>query len=291
MARQLVWITPDGAEFPLTNAGLGYRVMKGASGLGAPPVELSVDETPLLDGVEVTDVYAPPRTIQLPMLILATDPAAYRARALALVAAVLHGGECALELRQPDGQRRRINVWYSGGLEGLEDKDSGGEKWLRFVLKAFAPSPFWFDPVPITYRYGYSSGGLTFLGDPFLPLRIAQGLVLGDATISNPGNVLAWPVWTISPPAADVVLTDVDAAASISLAGTVPTGQTLQIVTEPRKTDVRLADGTDFWPALYGTPKFWPVQPGVTNVDLALTGAGVGSSVEVTFYPRYKTPW
>lgn len=291
MARELVWITPDGGEFPITNAAAGYRVLKGATGLGAPPIDLSTDETPLLDGVEVSDVYAPPRTIQLPMLILAEDRGLYRARARALVTAMSAGQECALELRQPDGQRRRITAWYNGGLEGAEDQDTGGEKWLRFVLKVFCPDPFWVDPVPVTYQYGYVGTPVVFLGNPFLPLKLTPGSILGSTTIINPGEVRAWPVWTITPPANEVVLTDVDRDLSIPIAGVVPAGQTLTIVTKPGAADVRLSDGTDYWPALYGDPVLWPIEPGTTNVDLVLTGAGPGSGVQVAYFARYKTPW
>jgi len=290
--RELVWITPDGEEFLLTDRATGYRVTKGATGLGMPAVELTLDETPLLDGADVSDVYAPPRPIQLPILILASDVAGYRERVLALVHAVSYGQQCHLEVRQADGQRRRIPVWYSGGLEGAEDKDTGGETWMRLVLKALAPMPFWFDPVPIVYRYEYSSGTPpVFLGDPFLPMKLAAGTVLGSTQIINPGDVKAWPVWTIEPPADEVTLTDTDADRTIELAGEVTSGQTLTIVTQPRFTDVRLSDGTDYWPTLTGKPSFWPVRPGTTNIELMLTGASTGSAVEVSFNPRYWSAW
>lgn len=296
-SRQLVWITPDGEEFPLTNAAGGYRVTKGATGLGMPPVQLSTDATPLLDGVMVADVYAPPRTIQLPILILAGDRTLYRERARALVTALSYGQECALELRQPNGQRRRITAWYNGGLEGAEDKDTGGEKWARFVLKVLCPDPYWFDPVPITYPYAYVGSPVPFLGNPFLPIQLSPGLEIGATTITNPGEVKSWPVWTVTPPAVEVVFTDMDTGASIPIAAEVPDGLVLTVRTEPGKTDVRIWDGvdyaagTDYWDALYGTPQFWPVRPGTSNVDLAITGAGAGSSITLTFYPRYLTPW
>lgn len=290
-SRELVWITADGSEFRLTDWMTGYRVTKGATGLGRAPIELSTDDTPLLDGVEVTDEYAPPRTIQLPMLILADTRAAFRARVRALVTAFARGDGCALELRQEDGQRRRIMARYNGGLEGVEDKDTGGETWYRCVIKLLCPDPYWFDPVPIVYTYEFVGTPVPFLGDPFLPLNISPGEVIGPTTITNPGEVLSWPVWTIHPPADELVLTDVDNGASIPIAAAVPDGLTLSIVTQPGLTDVRLSDGTDYWPALYGSPEFWSIPPGTTNVDLDLTTPGPGSKVELSFYARYESAW
>lgn len=291
-SRELVVIPPGGGEFPLTNRMAGYRVLKGASGLGRPAVEFGVDTTPLLDGVTVEDVYAPPRTIQLPMLILAGgDRDLYRQRIKALQA-VLPREEFALEVRQPDGQRRRIPAWYAGGLDGAEDKDTGGETWAKFVLKLYCPTPWWFDPVPVRYRWEVASGASAiFLGNPFLPLRIAQGSVLGDTTITNPGDVKAWPVWTITPPNDTVELIDADAEATLDVVASVPVGQSLTIVTHPGITDVRLSDGTDWWPNLGSAPTFWPVRKGTTNIEVTLTGAGPGSSIEVEFYPRYEAAW
>lgn len=291
MARELVWVRPDGDGFPLTNRMAGYRVTKGATGLGHSPIELSSDATPLLDGVEITDVYAPPRTIQLPMLILADTEDSYRARVRALVAALSAGQAGALELRQPDGQTRRIVAWYNGGLEGAEDRDTGGEKWLRFALRLFCPDPFWFNPVPVTYRYEYVGTPTAFLGTPFLPLKLSVGAVIGTTVLTNPGEVLSWPTWVVHPPATELVLTDVDRDLSLTVDASVPGGQTLTIVTEPRSTDVRLSDGTDYWPNLVGSPTLWPVHPGNTNVDLDLVGAGPGSAVDLSFYARYKSPW
>jgi len=291
MARELVWITPSGEEFALTAPAGGYRVLKGATGLLAPPIDLSTDTTPLLDGVAVTDVYAPPRTIMLPMLILAAgSQSLYRARVLALVAALAHGRECALELRQPDGQRRRITAWYSGGLEGVEDKDTGGETWTKVAIRLLCPDPYWYDPEPIRLTYEYVGTPPEFLSDPFLPLKLAAGTVLGTGTITNPGEVLSWPVWTVTPPADELELTDIDRDLTIPIAAEVPTGQTLTIVTQPGAADIRLSDGTDYWEALYGSPTLWPIHPGDTAIDLALTGASTGSKVTVEWYPRYKTP-
>jgi hypothetical protein len=288
--RELVWIPPDGSEFRLTDAGNGYRVTKGVSGLLAPPVQLTMDDTPLEDGGFVTDVYAPPRTGVIPVLILATDRDTYRQRAKALVAAMSRGRECALELRQADGQRRRITAWYNGGLEGLEDKDTGGETWYRCVIRVLCPDPFWFDPTPITLTYEFSGGDEPFLGDPFLPFELTPGEILGATTIHNPGDVRAYPVWTITPPADEVTLADTDHDLSITIAAEVPTGETLTVVTRTRYTDVRLSDGTDYWGEITGSsPAFWPLEPGTTAVNLALTGAAAGSKVEVAFNPRYET--
>lgn len=292
MAREIVvYPAGSGSSDPglvLTNASAGYRVLKGVRGLGRPPIELAVEETPLLDGGVVTDAWAPPRLITLPMMILADTEAAFRARVRALLAALSFGQRIELEVGQPDGQRRRIGCHYAGGLEGDESPDTGDDRWHKAAVTLVAEDPFWYDPTPVTVSVEHG-GASTFF--PFFPLALSPATVLGTVTVDNPGDVLAWPSWTITAPATDVQLSHLDYGEELHLTGTLPSSEVLLIVTRPNETDIVLSDGTDWWDKLVGIPTLWPLRPGPNTVSLVLTGADTGSSITGSFVARYESAW
>ena len=290
MARELLWIPPTGPSLVLNDRQAGYRLLKGVRGLGAPEIAISTDPTPLLDGAVVTDVYAPPRTILLPMLVQATNEATYRARVLALLDALTFGSECLFQVGQPDGQVRRIRGYYAGGLEGWEDRDTGADIWHKFVLTVLCPDPWWFDPTPIAIG-PFVHGGTAPTFFPFFPLVLASSEILGDVVINNPGDVLAWPTWTATPPGTSIEIDNVGTGEELHLSGSIPSGKSLVVVTEPGRADIALSDGTDWWDKLVDTPTLWALRKGDNHVTLSLTGSDVGSSVAGVFYPRYRSAW
>ncbi|MBP2331218.1 hypothetical protein JOF56_011603 [Kibdelosporangium banguiense] len=289
MARELIWYGGDGWTQVLNDRPTGYRVHEGVTGLGAPPRQLVADTSPLVDGEVITDEWDMARTIMLPMTVWGPDNETFLARMRALALSLSAPGE--LELGQADGRRRRIRAHYAGGLEGDEAKDLGGDTtWARFVLSLRCPDAYWFDPTPVTQLWQHS-GSAAFLGDPFFPLRIGSSQVLGDTTTTNPGDVISWPTWEITPPGSGLVLKNRDTLEELEVSGSIPAGRTLKIVTEPGKQEVSLSDETDWWDHLEGVPVFWPIQRGVNNISVTLTGASTGSSVSLSYNPRYKTAW
>lgn len=293
MGSQLTWISGAAAvggstSTVLTNGAGGFRTLKGAKGLEVPPAEFLVDELPGIDGSIVTDVYAAPRTVLLPMMLWGATRAEFlnrrRAFELALDPAVI--GQ--LELQQADGRRFRLNSRYAGGLEGSEEKSEGGDTtWCQFVLRLYVEDPWWYAVDRITVPFNYTAPTLFF---PIFPLTLDSNQVLGSTTVSNPGTVPSWPTWTATAPGSGLTLTNVTTGEEIEFSGSIPSGRTLTIVTEPGKQSVKLDDGTDWWPNLVGNPVFWKIPPGSTPISLVLAGAGAGSSVGLSWLPRFRSP-
>jgi hypothetical protein len=223
----------------------------------------------------------------LPMMVFGPDNATYRARLKALLRAMDPRNPGHLEMAQSDGQRRRIQAVYAGGLEGAEEAALGGDTtWYRFVLRLYAPDPFWFDPTPVTTSFTYPDPVPWF---PILPLVLSAGSVLGETTLINAGDVSAWPTWTATGPGTAVALDNLTTGEELHLSGDLD-GETLVIVTQPGQQSVTLG-GVDWWDHLAGTPTLWQVPPGDTLVNLELTGASTGSSVSCSFFPRYRSAW
>lgn len=287
MARELIWYPDSGAPLILTDRMAGYRVGRSVTGHGVPPVDHITDTSPLIDGEQIIDTYETGRTIQVPVMVFGPDHATYRSRLRALVSALDPRAPGHLELAQADGQRRRIQAVYAGGLEGAEERATGGDTtWYRFVLRLYCPDPFWFDPTPVTLSFSYPE---PFTWFPFLPLRLSASSVLGEATLNNPGSVAAYPTWTITGPGTAVALDNDVTGEQLHLTGDLD-GGTLVIVTQQGQQSITL-DGVDWWDKLVDTPTMWSIPPGSTSATLELTGAAVGSSVSCSFFPRYRSAW
>src|SRR5690606_35659176 len=100
----------------------------------------------------------------------------------------------ALELAEGDGTRRRVRAIYTGGLEGEEGGSAGGLTWWTFVIKLVALDPYW---------YGDTITAPLNIAAPvkFFPsFQISAAQVAGQLTVYNPGDVPAYPTWTIVGP-------------------------------------------------------------------------------------------
>jgi hypothetical protein len=293
VARELIWYPGDGGQIVLNDRTAGYRVHKGVTGLGVPDPEFIVDTSPLIDGefVDDEDVYEVGRRIMLPMTVFGPDNTTFRSRMKALAGSMNPRKPGFFEVAQADGQRRRIQARYAGGLSGDEAKDLGGDTtWARFALRLYAPDPFWFDPVPVTLTRAYATPSAFFPFGPVSgrPFRLSSGAVLGDAVLTNPGDITAWPTWTATAPGTAVALDNDDTGEELHLSGTL--SGDLVIVTQPGQQSITMG-GVDWWDKLTGTPELWELPPGDTHVSLSLTGAAAGSSVSCSFFPRYRSAW
>lgn len=295
MDRELTWFAPPAPDgFVFTNELGGCKLLSGVSGLGAPDATITTDTTPLLDGAIVTDVYAPPRTIILPIRLTADTNAELRARIKLLVSLMDPAVPGQLEVAQSDGQRRRIYARYVSGLEGAEEKTTSGETFYFCVIKLLCVDPFWFDPTPITYRVEQPASGVETLPMPDAGghyWNLVPSVVLGNVTLTNSGDVPGWMTWTITPPATTITIADLDTGESFAFGTALPAGKSLTVVTQPTLTDITLSDGTDWWDKLTGIPSLFPLRPGDNNLSVAVTGSSTGTSVEGSFTPRYRSAW
>jgi hypothetical protein len=110
--------------------------------------------------------------------------------------------------------------------------------------------------------------------------------VLGITPIDNPGEVDAWPVWTITGPATVITATNVSTGQSFVLTKTLAAGELVTITTQ--RPTVRGPLGENLvnalnWPSCY----LWPLIPGTNQVNFAVAGASTGTAIELSFYPRW----
>jgi hypothetical protein len=177
---------------------------------------------------------------------------------------------------------------YVDGLEGSETVADGGIRWWRTGIRLLALSPWWLGE-PVTQRWTYAEP-VAFL--PITPRRVSSSQVLGAATLSNPGDVDTYPVWTLTAPATSVTLTRPDTGEYLGITQALPAGRTLTIQTRPRETLIALDDGTPFAHLANGS-SLWrlPADRNGKGSPLTLTvgGAGAGTVLTVSYTPRYAT--
>lgn len=283
---------PTGAGWPLTTRSTGwYTLSDGIAGLGAAPVELTTDDYPR-GGSRLRHAQPLSRSIIWPLRVEADTHQEFTARWRALARAITRtsrDGPGILEIARPDGTRRQIPVYYEAGFEGL-GRGTAGLFWDIAVLQWYCEDPYFLDPVPQVVHRELAAGA-DYL-DPYPSVSSSQ--VLGVTSVTNPGDVPVWPRWTITGPASLVTMTRgsqsfvLDPNAAAIGHGNLLAGEQVTVTTDPPM--VRYQDGTN-WIASLNWPSatLWPLDPGDNAVTFQLDGAGAGSAVDLSFYPRYET--
>ncbi|MFI9600321.1 phage tail protein [Streptomyces sp. NPDC052043] len=269
------------------------------SGLGAAGYALTTDTHPR-GGARLRYAQPQPRAIVWPLYVYGDTHLQFVERWRALATAftrTLRDGPGWLEIARPDGSRRRIAVYYQEGFEGRGSKGSGIVSDAA-AITLWCEDPYWIDPTVIAVHREAGS-----LSDFFVPYpTVSSSQVLGATTVTNPGDVVVWPTWTVTGPASLITFTrtrQVDGKTvkeSFALNPTAPAvghgallaGQRVTISTDP--PTVRYQDGSNWvgglnWPSAV----LWGLDPGDNAVTFQLDGSGPGSAVDLSFSPRYET--
>lgn len=293
---QVSFTDPRGVTTHLSDWENGWLLQPGAKGLDMPGYTFSTDESPGIDGYALRDVRANGKEIILPLAFWANDSrAAYQARRRAFINSVNpKRGVGTLTLTQPDGDRRSIGAYYTGGLEGDESLDAAGERWCINAVTFGVPSPYWIgSEVTQTWKSGSAA---TFF--PILPLTVGASQVLGQVTVTNPGDDVAYPVWTVKGPANVITLTNTVTVVSgagvastetrsIVLTRTITASDTIVIDTRERRQTALLNGVTNLWPDLSDDSELWPLEEGDNTLNLVVDGSTSATSVSMTYQPRY----
>jgi hypothetical protein len=160
--------------------------------------------------------------------------------------------------------------------------------WASYGITLVAEQPFWEGPA--VTRAWQASEPVPFIGggpsNPTGGLYISSGSTLGSASMPNPGDEPAWPVWLIHGPTVSV---------SVGVGGRVievpfplAEGEQLLIDTAPTAQTAIDSDGVERTAEL-GQVEFAPVPPG-ESVDLSLTMVGQGV-VEAAITPLWHRAW
>lgn len=282
------WTSPDGEVIQLTGPHdvHGWLTRRDIAGWGAAPVTIVTD--PLArGGVSVRHQRAEPRRLTWPLHVYGDTHIEFLGRYRRLMRAFTltkYKGPGLLTIARPDASARAIQCLLEDGFGG-----EAGEN-LRFanpVLTLFCPDGFWRDTEVQYVRREYVGATKPYL-NPYLTVSSSQ--VLGETTIVNPGDVEAWPSWRITGPATQLVATNHTTGESFTLTYTLLAGEVATITITPDRALVRGPAGQNLVSALnWPGASLWALLPGVNEVDFQLNGSGLGTQVELSYYPRYET--
>ncbi|MFE2747310.1 phage tail protein [Streptomyces scopuliridis] len=288
--------------WPLTDEAIGwFTLADGVSGLDAAGYELTTDAHPR-GGARLRYAQPLPRTIVWPLYVHGETHVEFIGRWRALVTAftrTLREGPDGrrtpgwLEIERPDGSRRQIAVFYQQGFEKRGVKGSGIVSDAA-AISLWCEDPFWRDPVEVSVHR--EAGELSDFLVPFPTISSSQ--VLGETVVTNPGDVVVWPTWTITGPASLITVTHEGTGESFSLDpgevghGNLLSGEQVTVSTDPPA--VRYLDGTPDganWSGALNWPGavLWGLTPGDNAVTFQLDGSGPGSAVDLRFNPRHET--
>lgn len=280
------WTDPYGNVIELTDISpeLGWFTTQGPGGWGAAPIELVTD--PLARGGEqVRYIRVNPRQITWPLHIWGETHQEFVSRYRRLLRAftsTTHTREPGiLTVYRPNGRARQIYAYYKDGFAG-----ESGENWLSAnpVLTLFCPEGYWSDTVDTVVSRVQGGGSGSFYAPYF---SIGSSQTLGDTVINNPGEIEAWPRWTITGPMAKITAVNNTLGVSFALTYTLTEGQQIKITTN-RPTvrgpgDINLTGYLD-WPSAV----LWPLQPGDNSISFQVDSAAAGTRVDLGFKARYE---
>lgn len=195
-----------------------------------------------------------------------------------------------LRVVAPGGDSREIFCRVASGLGVSEVLGEDSAFYAQRIGATFlAHDPYWYSVGDTAIVYTGDTEVATFF--PFFPLRLsASSVFVNDSAISNPGDLEAWPVWTIEGPGSNIVMSNLTTNQSLTLNTAVSSGQSVTIDTRPGAKTVLNDDGTSLFPLMTATSTLFSLQRGDNHIQVAMDSTSTTSAIRLAFRPRYFAP-
>lgn len=284
MSEAMQWVDANGVVYPLTDSG--SKVLKGVEGRFMPPVSFIEEEVPLQPGARLRGSKTLPREVTLPMLFQSSDEASLRAALRAWLGRLnVDKGAGKLRVVGPAGDARELTCRYAGGMEIIESEGTWGPTWQKAIVVFRAVDPYWYDGADTVATYVLGAPAFTFF--PFFPLQVSASEVLASPTVTNDGDVKAWPRWVITGPGVDPVLINSTTGERLAITATLAAGETITIDTAPGVKTVKGPTGASIFGSLGAGSVLWALAQGANVLSLQFSGANGSSSVELRYRRRF----
>lgn len=286
--NRLLQITgANGDTLTLTDRPGGYSVKWGVRGLGMPPVDVQLEEG-AGPGARFRQVRPLRRVIDMVVKVEGSTWQERRDRQNRLANLLDNTyGPSLIEVLQPDGTAQQSECYYGGGAEGEGGAGRDTSLQVRWPITLICPEPYWRDRDPVIRSWRASGPVAAFPLRPGL-FRLSDSQIIGaNVVIINPGDVEAYPLWTVRGPGGPVTIRNSTTAKEFTLNVDLAVNEWVQVDTD-RKTATDNGN-LNVWPLFDPNPQLWTLRPGENAVELLVTGATSASLVELSFRPRRKT--
>lgn len=245
-----------------------------------PPVSIHTIRVPQAQGGRFRHARHEERLVALPVVVPGPQSGRDELRRWARALDPLKG-EGTLTVIQGPWAGRRLVCLYEAGL------DEYAEEWPQLGLTTLAfraVDPYWQDAVESTITATIDDTAYTWF--PFLPLILGASDVFATASITNTGDVDAWPIITVTGPGIDLTLTNSTTGARLHLTGSIGAGSSAVIDTRPGHKSVRV-DGFNAFGRLTEDSTLWPLVPGPNRISIGFAAATTDSRVEFVWRNRW----
>lgn len=275
------WTGWDGSVWTLSDPASGvYLAAADVVGLGEAPSQRYAS-TSSVPGSRYRGRRVLERPVKWLVDVVADNPAAWVALNRAFRRTLDRDRPGLWTITFPAGGTYTLECRYDGapmsfGVDPLQTCDA------EYAIDLVADQhPYWRgDPVTASFGPGTSSNFIPGGGGP--PFTISEGSTLAAASITNPGDVDAWPVWTFRD--AFTTLTATVGGSTIGVVPDLVANDVLVVDTDPRRQSATL-NGTRVR-GIISPHDFAPIPAGTTTpITFVWVGTGTAS---VSIVPEYE---
>jgi len=284
-ALSWTWTAPWlNRSWNLTDLSSPVLKLRGATGTGQADPTHWWSEAPTIDGSQWEGARIGRGQVFLPLEVHAADSATFLVEHEAFMQSLKPRQQGVLRVSRPDGQWREIGCRYESGADLAIELDPVKSHRAVYGITWATPDPYWSGaPVSVTFVQPVAT---TFFPGP--PFTIGAGSSLNSATVTNPGDEDAYPVWRITGPFTSFTVGV--GAAVVSMTRTVTAGGWIEIDMTPRALTIVDNAGVDRWDDVTAV-EFAPIPPGEVDLVTTMVGSFAGSAASLTFTPRYGRGW
>jgi len=263
-----VWKNDNGVVLEMGD-GLPVMIVRGVGGLDAPPLDVTAVKRGQAAGSYVTGYRWKTRTVTLPVVV------AKAAWADLVTALAIPTGTLTVT-RNRTGQGR---AYYVGGLDTMREMPGAYKGVLMFRLMW----PFFLSANEFYREFTAAERPLAYpMGFPFYVLA---GSTFADVTVSNAGEVEAWPRWRLTGPGGRWELRNVTTGKTLLVNRALGAGEVLHITTRPGAGSVYDGNGTSVMGDVGGA--LWSLARGDNHITVTVTAPTVATRVEMWYANEY----
>jgi hypothetical protein len=295
----MTWTGWDGSVWDL-RTGPVRLTADGIEGLLSLKFDSFTRDAAARDGQRFQGWRAQARNVLFPVILMAQrTEAAWLAMDRAWWKTMQPGKVGTLTVSTSDGGRRRLSLRFidDGGYSYKQDPTI--QRVAVWPIAMVADDPYWYGNASWGRTFAADGDAVNFLGGAPVgttppskgtPIVLGSSFTTSASVLTNPGDVNAWPVYTLAGPLTGFSITFDGGTVSADLV--IARGQKLVIDTSPTMQTAYLynADGS-YTNVLRSFTSFGfrPIRPGIDlKLNLKLNGAG---TLTVTGDPRYFKAW
>jgi Phage tail protein len=256
------------------------RMLAGVAGRMMPPIQTTTIPRPAGNGSRYLGSAHLERLVSVPIAFpgTLTDRAELRRWARVLDPTA---GVGLLSVIGGPNPGRQLRCVYDSGFDALEESLPNFNEGSLVFRAAW---PYWEDGTEQSVDVAQGATGLTWF--PFLPLVLGASDAFAVFTITNVGDVEAWPIVTVTGPGQDATATNMTTGDSWTVSGAIPAGSQLIVDHRPGRKAVT-QDGANAFGRLAPGSSLWPLVPGANRIQVSLA---LTSSVSLASF-GWRNQW